>query len=102
MDKASEMLKKMNEMMSSAYVAKSGRPMKEILDLMDKETWLTAKQALKYGFADEILQEKPLEAVNSLYGLRLTEETMQQALKEVKEKKDRKDRILEDLELYGV
>lgn len=54
MDRVSEMLKTVNEAMSNAYTLKTGMAKDDILDLMDKETWLTADRALELGFIDEI------------------------------------------------
>lgn len=53
-DKMSEILKKANEAIAAAYVQKSGMSMKDALELMDVETWLTAKDALEYGLIDGI------------------------------------------------
>jgi hypothetical protein len=105
MDEASEMLQTLNRSMANAYAVKSGRPLDEILELMDRETWITANQAMEYGFIDEILEpEQPLFS-NSFEGLRLTPEIMQR-VKSEKEKEDKekhlKDEILGDLDLYGV
>ncbi len=105
MDKASGMLKALNQAMSKAYAAKSGRPVDEILKIMDKETWLPADRALEYGFIDEILQpEQPL-FINAFEGMRLTPEIFQR-VKSEKEKQDdskkKRDELLKDLDLYGV
>lgn len=54
MDKASEFLQKANKAVAAAYVAKTGKPEKEILAMMDRETWLTAAQAVEYGLVDAI------------------------------------------------
>lgn len=48
-------LQEMNRSVANAYVLKTGRSEAEILDLMNKETWLSAKSALQYGFVDEIM-----------------------------------------------
>ena len=53
-DKMSEILKKANEAIAAAYVRKSGMSMQDALELMDVETWLTAKDALEYGLIDGI------------------------------------------------
>lgn len=50
----SEILKKANEAIAAAYVQKSGMSMQDALELMDVETWLTAKDALEYGLIDGI------------------------------------------------
>nr|DAY87277.1 MAG TPA: Putative ATP dependent Clp protease [Caudoviricetes sp.] len=57
MDKASEMLQKANHSLANAYVSKTGKTKDEVLSLMDEETWLTAEEAVKNGFADEIMFE---------------------------------------------
>lgn len=56
MDKASEMLQQANRSIAAAYVAKTGRPESEMLKMMDKETWLTAEDALEKGLIDSIAQ----------------------------------------------
>ena len=56
MEKTAEMLKTVNEAMSNAYQQKTGMDTNEILELMDKETWLTAQRAYELGFVDEINQ----------------------------------------------
>lgn len=53
-NKMSEILKKANEAIAAAYVQKSGMSMQDALELMDVETWLTAKDALEYGLIDGI------------------------------------------------
>lgn len=57
MDKASEILQKANFSLANAYMTKTGKSRDEILSLMDKETWLTAEEAVEYGFADSIMFE---------------------------------------------
>ena len=63
MEKTAETLKTVNSAMSNAYAEKTGMSRDEILDLMDKETWLDAQKALELGFIDEIdTAEKRLAA----------------------------------------
>lgn len=54
MEKQSEVLKKANETIAAAYVAKTGMTMVDALKLMDEETWLTANDAVSSGLIDEI------------------------------------------------
>ncbi|MFM1655643.1 head maturation protease, ClpP-related [Brevibacillus sp. B_LB10_24] len=49
----------------AAYAAKSDLPEKEIAKMMSKETYLTAKEAVEKGFADEVLYDKQIEVVNA-------------------------------------
>lgn len=64
MDKTSDVLQTANKAVAAAYVAKTGKSEQEILDLMDKETWLTAQQAVDMGLIDEVYQA-PIKMVAS-------------------------------------
>lgn len=55
MDGASEMLKTTNKTIANAYRIKSGLGEDELLDLMNKETWMSPQDALDKGFVDEIM-----------------------------------------------
>lgn len=104
MQKNAEILKTMNSALAEAYVAKTGKTKDEILKMMDKETWITASQALKMGFIDEV-EELQTQITNSIYGIRLTEEIRQQVTKEkeLQNKKEQlKKELLNDLDKYGV
>ncbi|MDW8759467.1 Clp protease ClpP [Streptococcus suis] len=46
-----------NQSIANSYVAKTGMEMSELLDLMAKETWFTAQQAVEHGFADKVMFE---------------------------------------------
>jgi ATP-dependent protease ClpP protease subunit len=105
MDTASGMLRTLNRSMANAYAVKSGRPIEDMLEIMDKETWISAEEALEYGFIDEIIQPEQKMYTNAFEGLRLTPEIYQRAIKE-KEKLEndakKKEELLKDLDLYGV
>ena len=104
MQKNAEILKTMNSALAEAYVAKTGKTKDEILKMMDKETWITAGQALEMGFVDEV-EELQTQITNSIYGIRLTEEIRQQVTKEkeLQNKKEQlKKELLNDLDKYGV
>lgn len=57
MEKNAEILKSMNASLAESYVKKTGKSKSEILDMMDRETWITAKEALQMGFVDGILND---------------------------------------------
>lgn len=61
-------LSKIDQTICGVYQVKTGKSTDEILDLMDKETWMTADEAVKEGFADEILpvNDKAPQMVNSI------------------------------------
>lgn len=49
------------------YESKTNLKRTKIKNLMDAETWMTAKQAVEYGFADEVLHDKQdSEVVNCM------------------------------------
>lgn len=104
MQKNAEILKTMNSALAEAYIAKTGKTKDEILKMMDKETWITAGQALEMGFVDEV-EELQTQITNSICGIRLTEEIRQQVTKEkeLQNKKEQlKKELLNDLDKYGV
>lgn len=105
MQKNAEILKQMNAALSSAYVEKTGKSEEEILKLMDRETWLTANQALELGFVDAISTAGPAVLTNQMCGMRLTDEIRQKVMFEMTQKEKLKDeakKILNDLDWYGI
>lgn len=54
LDKLSEQLRGQSMDIAKIYAERSGKPVEEWLDAMDKETWFTAEQAVKAGLADAI------------------------------------------------
>ena len=104
MQKNAEILKQMNSALASAYAEKSGMSLEDVLKLMDRETWLTARQCLQYGLVDEIMEEQQ-NFTNSIQGMRLTDEIRQRVIAE-KEQADKdeklKNELLKDLHMYGV
>lgn len=104
MQKNAEILKQMNSALASSYAKKTGKTEDEILKMMDRETWLTANQALENGFVDTITQDFPV-ITNGLTGVRLTDEIRSKVIaeknaREAAEKE--KEKLLNDLDLYGV
>lgn len=65
MEHYTEVLKKANKTISSAYSLKSGKGENEFLRLMDKETWFTANEALELGLVDEIMYSNGVKSTSS-------------------------------------
>lgn len=63
MDQQSSVLKTANKSIANAYQLKTGLSEKELLSLMDKESWMDAKEALEKGFIDEIIGESQQPAL---------------------------------------
>ena len=62
MRKMADDLDKVRESMLSIYRDKTGMTDKEIIAILDAETWMTAEEAVEYGFADELQEEKKVAA----------------------------------------
>lgn len=91
MDKAAELLRKANSAIASAYVAKTGMAEADALAMMDKETWLTAADAVTYKLADAVEEPaaKPTQMAASM-GRALSAETLQHIRDTVKSPAARK------------
>jgi ATP-dependent protease ClpP protease subunit len=63
MDHESGVLKGWNKSISNAYMLKTGMAQNELLSLMNKESWLTAQDALKNKFVDEIMFDDEMKLV---------------------------------------
>ena len=62
MRKMADDMDKIDESIIAAYVEKTGLETDDIIELMTDETWMTAQDALDYGFADEIEESKQVAA----------------------------------------
>lgn len=105
MTHTAEVLKKINECLVQAYVQKTGMTQADLLDMMDNETWLSANDCIKYGFADEIIRDdsEPQLILNAVIGkLSITDEMIETAKAAKEQKEKEKKEILNDLDLYGI
>lgn len=64
MEHSVDVLKKSNSTIAGAYALKSGKDEKYFLDMMNNETWFTAKEALSLGLIDGIMfsDSKPMSS----------------------------------------
>lgn len=62
MRKMANDLDKVRESMLAIYREKTGMTDEEIIAILDAETWMTAEEAVEYGFADELEEEKKVAA----------------------------------------
>ncbi len=63
MEKTAEILKSTDNTIANAYRLKSGKTQEELLDLMNKETWLTAEKAKEMNLIDEIMFQEEFDLV---------------------------------------
>lgn len=66
MDKSSETLQQANRAVAAAYVHKTGMAETEVLEMMNKETWFSASDAVERGLIDRIAESKNLKLVASV------------------------------------
>lgn len=55
MDQTGNALRAANQSIINAYIDKTGMEAAALQDLMDRETYLSAQQAVEYGFVDKIM-----------------------------------------------
>ena len=80
MRRYAELLDKVEGSLVMAYVAKTGKTEDEIKSLLKGETWMTGREAVEAGFADQLTE--PLAAAAQLNSKRMQEFTnMPEALK---------------------
>lgn len=88
MEHTAEVLRTADKALSTAYMAKTGMSEAEVLDMMEKETWLTAAQAKDKKMIDAVLfeenQEPQILTAGYLFHLP-GEEQMEKARKMIKE-----------------
>lgn len=87
MEKGAEILKNVNATISNAYRIKTGLSSDELLDMMNKETWLTPQQALEKKFVDEIMFTNDIKLVASINNGMLPQEVINKMKMELKNKK---------------
>ncbi|RLD56270.1 MAG: hypothetical protein DRJ01_15470 [Bacteroidetes bacterium] len=69
LEKKKQELAKITLQLAKMYRSKSGKSLDKIIDLMKQETWLTAEEALEWGFVDEVFV--PETTVNFLEDLQM-------------------------------
>lgn len=91
MEKGAEILKNVNATISNAYRIKTGLSSDELLDMMNKETWLTPQQALEKKFVDEIMFTNDIKLVASINNGMLPQEVINKMKMELKNKEIHKE-----------
>lgn len=86
MEKGAEILKNVNATISNAYRIKTGLSNEELLEMMNKETWLTPQQALEKKFVDEIMFTNDIKLVASINNGMLPQEVIDKMKMELKNK----------------
>ena len=75
MEYSAEALRAANESIINAYMYKTGMTSERLQELMDRETYMAAQQAVEYGFVDKIMFSEQAPEFRNGFGL-LPEETI--------------------------
>lgn len=97
--KLAEDLDKIRESLISAYEDRSALMRDEIIDIMDKETWLTASECMEYGFCDVVEEEKQIAASIDKEMLERYKNTPKSLIDTDKNQELQKQKLLIELEL---
>lgn len=68
MDSMGDALRAADQSIANAYIDKTGMSQEELKALMDKETYLSAQQAVDYGFVDRIMFAENAPAMYNGFG----------------------------------
>ena len=70
MDNTGDALRAANQSIINAYVDKTGLSVERLQELMDRETYMSAQQAVEYGFVDRVMfADNPPQLVNAMPGM---------------------------------
>lgn len=69
MRSTADVLDKVDASLVDTYVAKTGQDAQQIRDWMAAETWFTAEEAIKYGFADKCAPKKEKKKAEARWNL---------------------------------
>lgn len=98
MEKGAEILKNVNATISNAYKIKTGLSNEELLEMMNKETWLTPQKALDNKFVDEIMFTDGVKLIASINNGMLPQEVINKMRDKLKNELPQEN-INNDLEL---
>lgn len=65
MRKQADVLEKYKNSITETYLQKVNIDKEKLSELMDNESWLSAEEALKYGFIDEIIENADIQVVEN-------------------------------------
>ena len=102
MQKAIEMLDEVKESIINAYEAKTGIQRAKLARLMDAETWMNARKAIEFNFADGILEARNTADASFAFEARTSAENiLKKAVAKIKPERKNKPTVndlLRDLE----
>lgn len=98
MDDTSGFLNSIDSSIAYAYQLKTGLETSELAEMMDKETWLNAQDAVAKGFADEIMFSNEYDAVASAESVMLPKHVINKVRNVMKQQPTDVEKRLEAIE----
>ena len=80
MQKAIDMLSEVKESIINAYEIKTGLTHTQLSHMMDDTTWMNAKKAIEFGFADGILTDEKRESAAAAEGYEFSASAVERSL----------------------
>lgn len=102
LQKAISALNSSDEAIVSAYVAKTGLSEDELMELMRNETYMSAREAVNKGFADEIMSFEDYQAVASVSDSFISQDMINQFKSDMQEIENMKLEIAKEEILQGL
>lgn len=99
MQKVVNALEQMNEVIRDVYKARTNLDDEKLIQLMDNETFMSAKECLEYGFCDAILENNTEDRITNQ--LKAMEEYKDLIEKKIKQFNDIKDLGFEAIDQVG-
>lgn len=96
--KAAEDLEKMTQPSIEIYKANSNLSEEAIKEMMDNETWITAEEALEYGFITSIVEDGAKQSLDNHYLSKMIFKTkeLESKINELESNQKIEDSIIED------
>lgn len=67
LDKVKEVLNSIEDSIIPIYTSRSGLSKDEVIEMLEAETWMTAEEAVEFGFADEYIEAKKKVSISDMF-----------------------------------
>lgn len=105
LDKAKEVLLKIEESITPIYAERSGLSKEKIAELLEAETWMTADEAVEMGFADEAIHKSDLKATiqnaltqNFAFSMKATEDSLKSLVEKITASEEKEENVDKPIE----
>jgi len=100
MRKTAEVLDVVKETIINAYQIKTNKSRSKMGQMMDDETWMDAKTAVKEGFADTMMYDEKEKVYNFAFNRRAILNSSKESMMKILKEPDKPENPPDDIELY--